>query len=122
MITMCLVSPSFTWLWLVLWTAFVLQSVNLFFSFVSSLWKVEELIKACRDNGRPVAGVVIEPIQGEGGDRQASHEFYRQLRWIAKKVRHVLRLLFWDLEVLKGSDCYNCSGTVVRQILIITSH
>lgn len=36
--------------------------------------------------GRHVAGVVIEPIQAEGGDNHASFDFYRKLRGITKKV------------------------------------
>jgi len=34
----------------------------------------------------PVAGMIIEPIQGEGGDNRASPDFYRKLRDIAKKA------------------------------------
>nr|XP_039270060.1 4-aminobutyrate aminotransferase, mitochondrial-like [Styela clava] len=33
----------------------------------------------------PVAGLIIEPIQAEGGDRHASDDFFRQLRAIAQK-------------------------------------
>ena len=33
----------------------------------------------------PVAGMIIEPIQAEGGDVQASHAFYRGLREIATR-------------------------------------
>eukprot|EP01118_Nematostelium_gracile_P019239 TRINITY_DN8853_c0_g1_i2.p1 TRINITY_DN8853_c0_g1~~TRINITY_DN8853_c0_g1_i2.p1 ORF type:complete len:359 (+),score=103.07 TRINITY_DN8853_c0_g1_i2:113-1078(+) len=33
-----------------------------------------------------VAGVIIEPIQGEGGDNRASPEFYFKLREITKKL------------------------------------
>lgn len=35
----------------------------------------------------PVAGIVVEPIQSEGGDNEASPEFFRGLQAIAKKVR-----------------------------------
>lgn len=34
--------------------------------------------------GTPVAGVVIEPIQGEGGDNHASPDFFRQLQQVCK--------------------------------------
>lgn len=35
--------------------------------------------------GRPVAGIVVEPIQSEGGDNEASPEFFQKLQRIAKK-------------------------------------
>ena len=34
----------------------------------------------------PVAGVVVEPIQAEGGDNHASADFFRKLQQICKKV------------------------------------
>lgn len=33
----------------------------------------------------PIAAIIIEPIQGEGGDNQASPYFYQKLREITKK-------------------------------------
>ena len=36
--------------------------------------------------GNPVAGVIVEPIQGEGGDNHASAEYFRQLQQICKEV------------------------------------
>lgn len=39
-----------------------------------------------RQKGKPVAGIVIEPIQAEGGDNHASPNFFINLRKIAKKV------------------------------------
>lgn len=50
--------------------------------------KVEDLIVKWRQKGKPVAGIVIEPIQAEGGDNHASPDFFRRLRNIARKVRH----------------------------------
>lgn len=44
----------------------------------------EEVIHSSRDI-RPVVGMIIEPIQSEGGDRHASDDFFRKLRAIAKK-------------------------------------
>ena len=42
------------------------------------------------DNRKTVAGVVIEPIQSEGGDHHASPEFFQALQRIAKKVlKHI---------------------------------
>lgn len=48
------------------------------------LAQVEELIERWETKS-PVAGLIIEPIQAEGGDRHASDEFFRQLRSIATK-------------------------------------
>lgn len=36
--------------------------------------------------GKPVAGIIVEPIQGEGGDNHASVDFFRSLRSIAKEL------------------------------------
>uniref|UniRef100_A0A674C329 4-aminobutyrate--2-oxoglutarate transaminase n=1 Tax=Salmo trutta TaxID=8032 RepID=A0A674C329_SALTR len=47
--------------------------------------EVEDLIVKWNQKGRHVAGVVIEPIQAEGGDNHASFDFYRKLRGITKK-------------------------------------
>ena len=47
---------------------------------------MEDLIVKWGKKGKPVAGVVIEPIQAEGGDNYASADFFRKLRAIAKKV------------------------------------
>ncbi|XP_036395552.1 4-aminobutyrate aminotransferase, mitochondrial-like [Megalops cyprinoides] len=49
------------------------------------LEEVEDLIVKWGQKGRPVAGIVIEPIQAEGGDNHASFDFYRKLREIARK-------------------------------------
>lgn len=48
--------------------------------------QVEDLIIKWRHKGRPVAGIVIEPIQAEGGDNHASADFFKSLRNIARKV------------------------------------
>lgn len=56
-------------------------------SLVQSLpSQAEDLIVKWNQKGRHVAGVVIEPIQAEGGDNHASFDFYRKLRGITKKV------------------------------------
>ena len=48
--------------------------------------QVEDLIVKWRQKAKPVAGIVIEPIQAEGGDNHASPDFFRSLRKIASKV------------------------------------
>uniref|UniRef100_A0A4W4H4H7 (S)-3-amino-2-methylpropionate transaminase n=1 Tax=Electrophorus electricus TaxID=8005 RepID=A0A4W4H4H7_ELEEL len=49
------------------------------------LEEVEDLIVKWRQKGKPVAGVVVEPIQAEGGDNHASSDFFIKLRNIARK-------------------------------------
>ena len=46
---------------------------------------VEELFFEFKNNDNPVAGVIIEPIQSEGGDNEASNEFFQNLQKIVKK-------------------------------------
>ncbi|XP_064477476.1 4-aminobutyrate aminotransferase, mitochondrial-like [Ornithodoros turicata] len=50
-----------------------------------SLAHVEELIHEYKRKAIPVAGLIIEPIQAEGGDRHASDEYFRRLRSLAVK-------------------------------------
>ncbi|XP_054268603.1 4-aminobutyrate aminotransferase, mitochondrial-like [Macrosteles quadrilineatus] len=49
------------------------------------LAEVSELIEKYNKAGKPVAGIVIEPIQSEGGDHHASPEFFQKLQAIAKE-------------------------------------
>lgn len=49
------------------------------------LAEVEDLIEKYNKKGVPVAGIVVEPIQSEGGDNEASPEFFQGLQKIAKK-------------------------------------
>jgi 4-aminobutyrate aminotransferase/(S)-3-amino-2-methylpropionate transaminase len=48
---------------------------------------VEDLFAQFSKRGRPVAGIVVEPIQSEGGDNEASPYFFQELQHIAKKVQ-----------------------------------
>ena len=66
-----------------------------------SLEQVRSIIKERKDQGRPVAGLIIEPIQSEGGDRSASDEFYRTLRQICldEQVKIKTDVNIRDLEV-----------------------
>lgn len=45
------------------------------------------LIDEYRRKRRDVAAVIIEPIQSEGGDNEASPEFFQLLQGICKKVK-----------------------------------
>jgi 4-aminobutyrate aminotransferase/(S)-3-amino-2-methylpropionate transaminase len=48
---------------------------------------VEDLFAQFNKKGRPVAGIVVEPIQAEGGDNEASPHFFQELQRIAKQVQ-----------------------------------
>ena len=50
------------------------------------LIQVEDLIVKYRKKKRTVAGIIVEPIQSEGGDNHASDDFFRKLRDISRKV------------------------------------
>ncbi|XP_054432873.1 4-aminobutyrate aminotransferase, mitochondrial-like [Pteronotus mesoamericanus] len=47
--------------------------------------KVEDLIVKYQKKKRTVAGIIVEPIQSEGGDNHASDDFFRKLRDISRK-------------------------------------
>lgn len=49
------------------------------------LAEVEELIENYNKKGKSVAGIIVEPIQSEGGDNEASPEFFQRLQRIGKK-------------------------------------
>ncbi|KAJ3032630.1 hypothetical protein HK097_005165, partial [Rhizophlyctis rosea] len=50
-----------------------------------SLDEVERLIRLWKERSNPVAAVIVEPIQGEGGDNHASPKFFRELRELTKR-------------------------------------
>ena len=52
-----------------------------------SLAAVEHLL---REAAGTIAGIVVEPIQGEGGDRHASPAFFRALQRLAKQYGALL--------------------------------
>lgn len=41
------------------------------------LASVEEIIEREKSSGTPVAGIIVEPIQAEGGDFHGSKEFFQ---------------------------------------------
>merc|ERR1719222_1819277 len=49
------------------------------------LARVEELLAESSADGQPVAGVISEPIQAEGGDNHGSPAFFRGLADICKR-------------------------------------
>uniref|UniRef100_H2MZP0 4-aminobutyrate aminotransferase n=1 Tax=Oryzias latipes TaxID=8090 RepID=H2MZP0_ORYLA len=60
------------------------------------LEEVEDLIVKWRQKGKPVAGIVIEPIQSEGGDNHATADFFRKLRIIAQKPYRIFNTWMGD--------------------------
>lgn len=49
------------------------------------LAEVQDLMEKYKKKDCPVAGVIIEPIQSEGGDNEASPEFFQCLQKICKE-------------------------------------
>nr|NVI72110.1 putative 4-aminobutyrate aminotransferase, mitochondrial-like protein [Cucujiformia] len=60
------------------------------------LEEVEDLFDKFCKKGVPVAGVIVEPIQSEGGDNEASPEFFQGLQRITK--RHNAYLLLDEVQ------------------------
>jgi len=51
---------------------------------------IKEIRKACEDNKDDIAGLIIEPIQGEGGDNHFRKEFFEALRELADEYEFML--------------------------------
>lgn len=49
------------------------------------LAQVEDIMRTRLKEDRPVAGIVVEPIQAEGGDNHASPSFFRKLQKVCQK-------------------------------------
>ncbi|KZC14929.1 4-aminobutyrate aminotransferase, mitochondrial [Dufourea novaeangliae] len=66
------------------------------------LCQVEELFEKYRKEKKvPVAGVIVEPIQSEGGDNHASPEFFQRLQRITRK--HGAALLMDEVQTGGGA-------------------
>ncbi|XP_068149172.1 4-aminobutyrate aminotransferase, mitochondrial [Drosophila tropicalis] len=65
------------------------------------LAEVQDLIEQYKKKDIPVAGVVVEPIQSEGGDNEASPEFFQSLQGICKK--NGVALLIDEVQTGGGS-------------------
>ena len=50
----------------------------------------KEIRKACADYENDIAGLILEPIQGEGGDNHFRPEFFRRLRSLADELEFLL--------------------------------
>ena len=68
---------------------------------VRCLARVEELLAESSANGAPVAGVISEPIQAEGGDNHGSPAFFRGLADICKK--HDISLMMDEVQTGGGA-------------------
>lgn len=78
--------------------------------------QVEDLINRYNTMGKSVAGIVVEPIQSEGGDNHASPEFFQQLQQVAKRVSSL------TLVTSSHSAQVELSLAVSSNFFIIVSH
>jgi len=62
---------------------------------------VEEMERAFAENPHDVAAILIEPIQGEGGDNHFRPEFFRELRRLADA--HEALLIFDEIQTGFGT-------------------
>jgi len=54
--------------------------------FLLLISQIRETIEQYNAKGKHVAGMIIEPIQGEGGDNYASAQFFVDLQATLKEV------------------------------------
>lgn len=62
-----------------------------------SIFQTEDLIHKYNAAGKPVAAIVVEPIQAEGGDNHASPEFFQGLQQIGKRVS-VIKIYIYNFS------------------------
>ena len=62
---------------------------------------VEEIERAFADNPHDIAAIIIEPIQGEGGDNHFRSEFFHELRRLADE--HEALLIFDEVQTGFGT-------------------
>jgi len=51
----------------------------------SCLQQVRQILQECSEQGRPVAGAIVEPVLSEGGDLHASASFFRGLQRVCQE-------------------------------------
>ena len=82
--------------------------------------QVKERIAEYNRRGKPVAGLIVEPIQGEGGDNHASPEFFRELQQICLEVWCLLTVLVCteaQNNPGRGPHCvFKCRGGEVTRL------
>jgi len=66
------------------------------------LAQVEELIEQATKDGQPVAGIISEPIQAEGGDNHGSDRFFQGVAAICKK--HDISLMMDEVQTGGGAS------------------
>ncbi|NP_001164449.1 4-aminobutyrate aminotransferase, mitochondrial isoform 2 precursor [Mus musculus] len=91
------------------------------------LEEVEDLIVKYRKKKRTVAGIIVEPIQSEGGDNHASDDFFRKLRDIARKPYRIFNTWLGDpsknlllaevINIIKREDLLNNVARVGKTLL-----
>lgn len=54
-----------------------------------------------------MAGVIIEPIQSEGGDNHASPEFFQELQRVTRKVKRYFSRRIYFPVCYKTFQCHN---------------
>lgn len=57
---------------------------------------IRQIETACRQHKGDIAGLIIEPIQGEGGDNHFRSEFFQELRRLADE--HEFMLIFDEVQ------------------------
>jgi len=77
---------------------FPLEGENLKKTIEAEKRSIAQIIEACETNKDDIAGLIIEPIQGEGGDNHFRKEYMQELRRLADKYEF---LLIYD-EVQSG--------------------
>lgn len=50
------------------------------------MFQLDGKLEKSKEDGIPVAGVIVEPIQAEGGDNHASPHFFRAVQQTCLKV------------------------------------
>ena len=61
---------------------------------------IEQIHKALKNNPDDIAGLIIEPIQGEGGDNHFRNEFLKQLKDLS--IEHEFLLIYDEVQTGVG--------------------
>lgn len=79
---------------------FPLEGENLKKTIAAENVAIAEIEEACKKYGNLVAGLIIEPVQGEGGDNHFRKEFIQELRRLADE--HEFLLIFDEVQAGGG--------------------
>ncbi len=61
---------------------------------------VEQIFSSRANNADAVAGCIVEPILAEGGDKSASHDFFRKLRSLCSKYACHTKFCIFDARII----------------------